>query len=72
MLQDWTEAELQELSRARTNQDEATGLFNELGPRPRPTMTSRQLDRGIYNDEEEMVSPGMGVGPLTPFQVVMC
>ena len=52
---DWTEEELQELKRTQENTEQETGLHNEHGCRLRPTKTSRQLDRGVYDDQEEVM-----------------
>jgi len=51
----WTEAELQELKRTTEKTEEETGLHNEHGSRKRPTKPSRELDRGVYDDSQELL-----------------
>jgi hypothetical protein len=51
----WTESELQELSRTRETTDDETGIYNENGSRRRPSVPSRVLDRGVYDDAAELV-----------------
>ena len=50
----WSDAELADLQRTRESTDEETGLHNEAGARQRPAKASIELDRGVYNDEEEL------------------
>jgi hypothetical protein len=42
----------QELKRTQTITDDETGLYNTRGSRLRPTLPSRHLDRGIYQEDE--------------------
>lgn len=50
---EWTEAELTELDHTKTATDDETGLYNENGARNRPRVSSRTLDRGVYDDKAE-------------------
>ena len=47
--------ELEQLKLTQTRTDDETGLYNERGARLRPTMSSRVLDRGQYDDDDEVV-----------------
>ena len=52
---EWTERELEELGRTKETSEEETGLHNENGARLRPRLSSRELDRGVYDDAAERV-----------------
>jgi thiol-disulfide isomerase/thioredoxin len=56
---DWTEEELMELRRTQETTDDETGIYNEHGCRNRPTKSSRELDRGVYDEKEslELLNP---------------
>ena len=56
---EWTEQELLDLKVTQEHTDDETGLYNEHGPRKRPLKTSRQLDRGVYDEEQslELLNP---------------
>jgi len=51
---EWTELELAELRATQelSEDKKSTGLYNEHGERKRPVRSSRELDRGVYDDAD--------------------
>lgn len=52
---EWAESDHQQLKLSRETSEDETGLHNENGARKRPTLPSRTIDRGVYDDDAEMV-----------------
>jgi hypothetical protein len=60
-----------QLKRTQTTCEEETGLHNSSGYRLRPTLPSRTLDRGVYDDDKELIlQVGEAVGDCWPLSVL--